>query len=267
MLGGEHLERSPEMIDGHRVLVLAVACLAAAAAAPRSASPADCPPCPPPPPPGWRVTLGGGLARTGGNTDSSSYNVAADLVHDPGQRNVFRADALYLRTSQEGRATVDRTALAARDEYTLSGRTFVFGHLAYQRDRFKEVDFLITPLVGVGYNAVKTEEVLFAVDAAGGGAIERLSGRETTTDLALQAGERLEWRFSPAARLVHRASALWKANDLGDAYYRFELGLAATLARRLELKLTFADDYKSRPADPGLKKNDTGVLASLVFKL
>jgi putative salt-induced outer membrane protein YdiY len=267
MLVGGHLERSTEMIDGRRFSLLLAALALLTAATAGSSTAAECPPCPPPLPPGWRVALGGGLALTGGNTDSSSYNLAVDLVHDPGQRNVFRADGLYLRTSQEERTTVDRTALAVRDEYTLSGRTFTFGQLGYQRDRFKEVDFLITPLVGLGYNAVKTDVVLFAVDAAGGGAIERLTGQDTTTDLALQAGERVEWRFSPTARLVHRASALWKANDFGDAYYHFEVGLAAALAKRFELKVTFADDYKSRPADQGLKKNDTSVLASLVFKL
>jgi putative salt-induced outer membrane protein YdiY len=213
------------------------------------------------------VSIGGGLALTGGNTDTSTYTLVLDAVHDPGTRNVFRADGLYLRTSEDDVATVDKTALSARDEYTFSGRLFVFGQLGYQRDHFKQVDYLVTPLGGVGYTAVKTDRLLFAADAAAGLAFEHLTGRDATTDLAFQAGERAEWKVSPSARLFHRASALWKADDFGDAYYRFEVGLGATLARRLELKLTFADDYKSRPADPTLKKNDTSILVSFVFKL
>jgi hypothetical protein len=39
------------------------------------------------------------------------------------------------------------------------------------------------------------------------------------------------------------------------------------LARRVELKLAFLDDYKSRPADPRLKKNDSSIVAALVFKI
>ena len=66
-------------------------------------------------------------------------------------------------------------------------------------------------------------------------------------------------------KFVEKLAALWKADDFGDAYYHAEAGLAATLAKRLELKLAFADDYKTRPP-VGLHKNDTSFIASVVFK-
>lgn len=170
------------------LLVLAVLLLPHAAAA-------QCPPCPPP---GWAISVGGGLSRTGGNTETSSYNLLASAVYDPKKKNVVRFEALYLRTEQEGLAAVDRTFAKAGD-------------------------------------------------------------------VAVQATERVEWKATSVATLYEKAGGLWKAGDFGDAYYRAEVGLATTLAKRLELKLAFADDYKTRPPRD-LKKNDTSFIASLVFK-
>jgi hypothetical protein len=44
------------------------------------------------------------------------------------------------------------------------------------------------------------------------------------------------------------------------------VALATSISSRLELKLGFVDDYKNKPAAPGLKKNDTAFLANVVFK-
>lgn len=228
----------------------------------------DCP-CPPspPPPPAWITSVGAGLTRTGGNSDTSSYNLAVNVTHDPRGKNVFRGEVVYLRASDSGEATVARTLATFRDEYRMSGRLFAFGELGYQRDRFKLVQYLIAPQAGVGYKIVDGKQVLFAADGGIGGAFEKLEeARDATADLALTAGERVEWKASGTTTVFQKATALWKAGDLGDAYYRFEAGVAAALAKRLELKVAFADDYKTRPALPELDKNDTSLVVSLLFK-
>ena len=225
----------------------------------------DCPPCPPPPPEGWIISVGGGFALTGGNSDSKSYNFDASVTYDPKTKNLFRFEALYLRTDQDGAPSADRTFAKARDEYTVSGRFFVFGELGYQRDRFKQVDYLVAPMAGAGYRLVDKPNLLVAADGSLGAAFEKLTNLEATTHLALQATERAEWKVSGAATLVQKGSGLWKADDFGDAYYRGELGLTSTLAKRLDLKVAFVDDYKTRPL-PGLEKNDTSFVVAFLFK-
>jgi putative salt-induced outer membrane protein YdiY len=213
------------------------------------------------------VSIGGGMSLTGGNTDTSSYNLTANIVHDPKRKNVFRAELLYLRASEDDEATLARSAANLRDEYAVSGQAYVYGQLAYQRDRFKEVDYLIAPTIGGGYKFVDNEKVLFALDAGFGAAFERLTGLDGTTDLALTATERLQVKPIPTTTIFQKTSALWKADDFGDAYYRFEVGLTTAIMKRLELKVAFVDDYKTRPPDPSLKKNDTSFILSVLFKL
>jgi len=216
---------------------------------------------------GWTVSLGGGLSLTGGNTESNSYNLSFSATHDPKRRNVFKAEGLYLRTDTNGDATADQLNVSLRDEYGLWSRGYVFVQVGYLRDRFKDVDYLVSPGAGLGYRLVEKQAVVLAVDASLGGAFERLSDQEATSSLALQASQRFDWKLSPSAKLQQKLSSLWKTQDFGDAYYRLELSLATTVAKKLELKLTFADDYKTRPPKPELKKNDTAFIAALVFKL
>ena len=227
-------------------------------------------PCPPPepPPPAWTGSVGAGLALSGGNSDTRNYNLDFGLEHDPGQKGIFKADGQYLRTDSGGEATVDRTGLGARYEYALgpAKRLFAFGEVRYLRDVLKDVDYLITPTAGVGYRLVARDDLELAVDGGVGLAFEKLTALDRTTDGALNAGESLRWKLSKNASLVHTARGLWKMGDLGDAYYHFDVALLASLTSRFDLKLGFADDYKTRPPG-GKKKNDTAVLATVVVKM
>jgi putative salt-induced outer membrane protein len=205
---------------------------------------------------------------TSGNSDTKSYNLDFALKHDPGKKGIFKADGFYLRADADGEATVDRMGLGARYEYALrrGGRLFSFGEVRFLRDVFKDVDRLITPTIGLGYRLVDRDNLKFAVDGGVGLAFEKLSDLDGTTDGAVSAGESFSWKLSKSASLVHAARGLWKINDFADAYYHLEVGVLTSLANRFDLKLSFVDEYKTKP--PGdKKKNDSAVLATVVFKI
>jgi putative salt-induced outer membrane protein YdiY len=226
-------------------------------------------PCPPPspPPPAWAGSLGGGLSLTGGNTKTNSYNLDFALIHDPKTKSVVKLDGSYLRTDTDGESSVDRTSLGARYEYAPGGRrVFGFGEVRFLHDLFKDVDHLVTPTIGVGYRFVNRDDLKFSVDGGAGLAFEKLAGLEATTSGTLSAGESLQWKISKSASFVHAARGLWKTGDFGDSYYHFDVGILASLTGRFDLKLSFADDYKSKPL-VDKKKNDTAVLATIVFKI
>jgi putative salt-induced outer membrane protein YdiY len=120
-------------------------------------------------------------------------------------------------------------------------------------------------MAGAGYKLVDKPKVLVSADGSMGAAFEKLEGLDATTHFALQSTERVEWKIGEAATLLEKGSGLWKADDFGDAYYRGELGVTTTLAKRLDLKVAFVDDYKTRPS-PGLEKNDTSFIVAFLFK-
>ena len=224
-------------------------------------------PCPEEPEPGWRADIGFGLAYTTGNTDTQNLNLSFDAIHDPKTKNVFRADALWLRNKTDGELSADRAAFSLRDEYTFSGRTFVFVELAFQQDAFKELDYLWTPLVGLGHNIVDSEKVRLTVDGSVGGALEKLFEQDSTTAGTFKFGQSLRWQISESARITQSVWGLWKFEDTSDSYYHFDLSLSSAVTGWMDIQLSLVDDYKNKPAAPELEKNDLALLANLVLKL
>lgn len=219
-----------------------------------------------PPPPPWSGALGAGLSLTRGNSDTKNINLTAEATQRINPRNVVKYDAFYLRADSAGTLTVDRTAFGARDELSLSPLTYAFGDLHFLRDRFKEIDSLITPTAGVGHHFVKTATMDLALEAGAGAIIERDLGRSTETSGAVTAKQLLTWKLSPTATLGESAAGLWKTSDFGDSLYHFEASLATGVTTHTQLKLSALDDYKTRQPSPGVKKNDISIIAAFVMK-
>ena len=223
--------------------------------------------CPPPPEPAWKGGLGAGLWISSGNTSAKSYNLSFAVSYDPKAHNVFKADGLYLKQQTDGLSTSDKTALGARDEYGLGAHGFVFGELRYLRDPFRGVRYVLSPVAGLGYKLLESPRATLSIDGGVGGRFEGLEGLASTTSGAVQAGQALSVKLSPSASLSQRATALWKANDFGDALYRLEGALSISVSKRFELKLADYFDYKTRPPSAGLKKHDNAVVAAIVYKI
>lgn len=254
------------------LLVFAAAAPALAQTEAPAAPPAcKCPcPCPEPPPPPLTGSLGAGLSITSGNSDTSAFNLGFNLQYDPKTHSLFKAEAFYLRSTADGVVNVDKATASLRYEYKISDRIYAFAQLAYLRDQNKNVTYLLAPMAGGGYYVVKEKTFELSLDASLGGAFEKDSGFDATSSGAFAAGEAFTWRISPTATFTQKAGGLWKMNDTSDAFYHFEVGVAATLTKSFELKVAYLVDYKNKPisTDPNnpLKKTDTALVASILYK-
>jgi putative salt-induced outer membrane protein len=247
-------------------LVLLVAAVPALAQEGAPAKPmCPCPP-PEPPPPALQGSFSAGLALTTGNTDTSSFNLGFSMAYDPKTHSLFKADAFYLRSANDGVATTDKAAATLRYEYKLTERFYAFAQLGYQRDRFKNVTYLLTPMLGAGYFVMKEKNLELTVDASIGGAFEKDSGFDAASSGAFSLGQGFVWKISPTTTFTEKATGLWKTNHTSDCFYHFELGLAASLVKNFELKIAYLVDYKNQPNPPTLKKADTALIAAIVYK-
>lgn len=218
------------------------------------------------PKPGWHGSFGAGLSMTSGNSDANSYNVGFDLKYDPKTKNVLKFGGLYLRSDANGETTADKLTAVARDEYSFSDRFYAYGEVAYLSDAISQVDYVVSPTAGAGYKFVKTDTLSLEASAGFGGAFEKYEGQDATSSGAYRAGEVFTWKISPSVAFAQKASGLWKANDTGDAYYHFDVGLTTSISKVLELKLAYLLDHKTRPAVATLDKTDTAFIAALVAK-
>ena len=214
----------------------------------------------------WASTFGAGLAVTSGNTSTKNVNVSFNTKYDPKTRLLFKAEALYLLGKSNGEKQVDKATADAREEYTLSDRTFTFGEVSYLRDPFKGVDYSLAPLAGVGYRIFKNDRRTLSVDGAAGAIVENERGIGRTTSGALKAGENFEWSLSPTSKVTEKVTGIWKTDDFADALYHFDAGITSTISTRAELKVAYNYDYKNRTPSPDIKKGDSAFFAAVLFK-
>lgn len=253
------------------VFVLAVAAASPAFAQTPPAAPPPAPVTPPAPPAAppspWKTTFGAGLTLTSGNSNTSTFNASYGIQYDAKKRNVFKSDGLYIRGTSEGESSANRIGFTARDQYQINGHAYVFGQTQYLHDEFKDIDYLIAPTSGLGYNVIDVpQKTSLAIDLGVGGVWEKDTGLDVRSSGAVTFGERFSHAITTASTLTQGLTGLWPTNDFGDYLLTLNAGFSASVSSRTQLKLEWLDTYKNIPAVEGIKKNDVSVLIALVFK-
>lgn len=203
---------------------------------------------------------------TGGNTDTKNFNLTFDLVRDPKNKNIIRSKASYLRGTQSDILSLDRAAFSIRDERTLGDNVFAFAQLDYLRDRFKDIIFLWAPTGGLGYKLLNTDAIQFAVTGGAGGFFEKDPGKPVSSSGSVTAGERFLEKFTNSATFTESLDTIWKTDDFGDSLTNFSVGLTTSVLRRVELKIEFLDNYKTKPSSATIKKNDRAFVTAFIWK-
>jgi putative salt-induced outer membrane protein YdiY len=224
------------------------------------------PAAPPPPPPGWAGSASAGLALTQGNSDTSTVNLAYEVKRDTGSVWLFKSTGLFLRGESEGDLTTNRLAFNAREERRLTDRASLFGQVAYLRDTFKEIDYLVSPTLGVNWWLAKNEVTEFSVDAGLGVVWEKNPLDDVNTSGAITAGQALQHKLTATTVLTEKVTALWKMGDLADALYAISLGIAANVTDTIQMKAELLDTFKNKPPSATVVKNDVAIILSLVYK-
>jgi len=230
------------------------------------AQPPAAPPVPAPPPPPWTSSINVGLALTTGNNDSLNANGGFDVKYDPKTKNVFKTSGLFLYGETEGDKTAEQYGLNVRDEYALNPRTFVFGDFRYLHDRFKGIDYLVSPTAGVGYKILDRRRATLFVSGGVGGAWEQDTASRFRRSGAVTADQKLTVRLTRTASIGQSLYALWNVTDVHDELYVFRANVTAALAGRMQLKLEVADTYKTKLPPTTRQNNDVAVIASVVYR-
>lgn len=223
-------------------------------------------PAPVEPPAGWSGSAGFGLSLNRGNTDTSNLNVTAEAIDDPKTNTVWKFKGLFQRGDTNGQRAVDRLLLEGRSQRALTQRWYAFGQLQYLRDQFKAIDYLVAPSAGIGYKVLALAMTTLSVDGGAGVKWEKNPGIDRRTSPVFTGSDRFEHKLSTTASVSQSLTALWKADDFGDALYTFSAGVAAAMTARTQLKIELLDAYATRPPTANVKSNDVAILTAVVYK-
>jgi putative salt-induced outer membrane protein YdiY len=252
-----------------RIISAVLVCLTVASLAHAQPPPPPLPArldAPQPPPPPWTGSAGLGFSLNRGNTSTTNLNAAFEATHDPKTVSIWKFKGLYLRGDTNGARSVDRLLLDARYERTISTRVYGFAQVQFLEDQFKAIDYLWAPGGGIGYKLVATDTTKFNTDAGLGAKWEKNPGVDVRTDFIVTASDKFEHKLAKDSAITQGFTALWKADDFGDALYTFTAGVAAALTARTQVKLELLDAYVSRPPTADVKKNDVALITAFVYK-
>jgi len=228
-------------------------------------TPAPAPAPAAPPAREYSGSFGGGITLTGGNTDTRSYNLSFSHIHER-ERNTDKITALYLRGEQNDVLTLDRASVIFRDEYKLTKRVFLFGEVSYLHDPFRDINYFVAPIGGLGYKFVDNDRTKLQISGGAGGTWERNSYVPVKSSGALNAGQNFSQKISTSSEFTETVVAVWNTDDYSDSLTAFAAGLTTSISKQFELKVEFRDSYKNRPPNPTIKKNDTALVITFLLK-
>lgn len=214
----------------------------------------------------WAITGSIGYALTSGNKDTSTLNVGYDVIFDPKKKNLMRSDGLYILGRSEGLVTTERLVVNGRDEYRFHPRAFVFSQLQYVQDRFKNIEYLVSPTAGFGVRVVETPATRLSIDTGAGSVWEKNPDAAAIASGAFTYAEKFSHALNAMTTITQSFSALHKTADVGDALFILNASVSATLTARTQIKVELLDTYKRRVPSASVVNNDIAVVVALVYK-
>jgi len=216
----------------------------------------------------WRGFVNAGASFASGNTTSRSGNLAAEGTKNTERNKLHHyLSALYgvqRDSNGENRQTANQIRGGTKYDHDINPRLFSFASLDLEHDKLQRLNLRSVLAAGFGRHFIKTTETTF--DMFAGLTYNRESFvDDTRNSIELLLGEESTHKISETASFKQRLAVYPNVKESGEYRVQFDAGLNLTVTEKVGMQLTFSDRYQSNP-QPGIKKNDALLLASVSYK-
>jgi len=236
----------------------------------------------------WSGNVVTGLALTRGNSDTSTFNLGMTAARTTAKDKIsVYATSLYTKSRVTGTCPIPAGATVApascsvttasavrggtRYDFNLTPRTFAFGQLDLEHDRFQQLDLRTVLGGGLGFHVIKNDRTTF--DLMGGGDFDHdaftagATSATGTTGLTrsqgeILVGESLLYKVAKSTALNEALQVFPNLSDTGEYRFTFDSGVTTQLSKWLSWQVTYSDRFLSNPI-PGVKENDVLVTTGL----
>lgn len=209
----------------------------------------------------WSGEFDLGVSAKSGNTESTdlSARLRAAYLADRWQHRA-RFDAFY--ETESGR-TIDESYLAQfQSDFDLTERSYLFGVLRGERDRFSGFDYQTSLTGGYGYRVWISERGRLDIEAGPGVRRSKLDTGERETEFVGRFRGDLRVGLTENAEFNQEVTVITGSeNTETESISSLTTGITDALALRLSLQI---ERNSSVPA--GSKRTDTTTTASVVYR-
>ncbi|MEJ2574480.1 MAG: DUF481 domain-containing protein [Gammaproteobacteria bacterium] len=209
----------------------------------------------------WKGDAELGVLNTTGNTKTRSITAKAKIVNDRDRwRHTLNAEVL--NSSEDGGTIAERYFVSGKSDLKLTEKSYTFGLLTYENDRFSGYDYRTTETLGYGRNVIKRDSLTLDLEAGLGFRQSKLSatGENQNEGLIRLAGG-LGWKISDTSTFSEDLSS-----DIGEksVVTKSVTALKTHVVGNLASKISFTAKYSTKvPA--GVTKLDTETAVTLVY--
>ena len=190
--------------------------------------------------------------HSGNNTKAKAINQTANWKH------TFIAEAT--KSSDNGMVTSQRSFLSGKSDYKLGIKSYVFGLLEYEDDRFSGFDYQASLIAGYGHKLLTGDSLSWDAEIGAGSKRSELNSGEKNDAGILYAGTELNWKISKSASFNEKLTV-----EDGDATTTKSVSALKTkINSKLASKITYTLKHVSEvPA--GIEKTDRELAITLVY--
>lgn len=209
----------------------------------------------------WKGKGEVGAVMARGNSDADTVNIKLDMARElDGWKHGF--GILALRATNDGDKTAERYGAYWQSDYKFSDRSYWFGGLRYEDDRFSGFDYQASVTTGVGHKFIDTDTTKFSGQVGVGYKQLKPALLGRTESEAILAGElKYEHALTETTKIIDKfvvevgSSNAFAANDLA---------LQVKMSDKFSLSAGIGVRYNSDPPG-GLKTTDTLTTLNLVY--
>jgi len=214
-------------------------------------------PCP------WSGELSAGYSQSSGNTRKSSFLTEAKADRKTDEDEINLKSTVQYSSSEKKMDTQKWYNLARYARSFKDSVWYYFTKIEVDHDYFANINYRITPSVGIGYWFSDTDDYKLLAEIGAG--YQHTNYRDATKDSndpILTPRGYFEKKVFKNSRISQEVILYPSLKDTGDYRMHSETVWTTPISDKVSFKLSFIDDYNSNPA-AGKKKNDTILASSL----
>ena len=215
-----------------------------------------------------RGELGG--FRSTGNSANAGFTAALSLDR---QGIKWRHRVMGRADYQRSGSVTTREQFLGRYEpnVNVSDNFYVYALAQYERDRFQGFDARYAISGGMGYQAIKADDVQLSLKAGPAYRVTEFTDGRSESRIAGLIGVDFDWQLTDRLKLTQDTNAVAETGgsavaiiDSRNTSIDLVTGLDAAIAKKLKARFSYAVEYDSNPA-PGAVQADTLSRVTLIY--
>jgi putative salt-induced outer membrane protein len=213
----------------------------------------------------WSGKVGIGYVQTSGNNDTTSFTGNAEVNWD-GERWHHGLLGKALGQSADNDTTAEAYKAAYKGKFDLSQRTYLFGLLDYNKDRFSSYDQQIFETLGVGQRIIKTDRHQLNGELSAGASQSDLvvlqpPGSDRINEAVFRISGEYKWTISDNSSFSQVLNVTsGSSNTYTESITQLSAGIIGSLSTVLGYTIRNNSDVS-----PGTEKTDTFMSISLEY--